>query len=51
MHKLQKKILSKIYSGYGCKYYPTQFQKKFKLNHKYHDQKTTLKLKVKLIKF
>ena len=50
MHKLQKKILSKIYSGYGYKYYPIQFQKKLKLKHKYHDQKNDTKVKSKAYK-
>jgi len=50
MHKLQKKILSKIYSGYGYKYYPIQFQKKLKLKHKYNDQKNNTKVKNKVYK-
>jgi len=50
MHKLQKKILSKIYSGYGFKYYPIKFQKKLKLKHKYNEQKNNTKVESKAYK-
>ena len=30
-----KKVLSKIYSGYGFKYYPKKFQKNFKSKSKF----------------
>ena len=50
MHKLQKKILSKIYSGYGFKYYPIKFQKKLKLKHKYNERKNNTKVESKAYK-
>ena len=36
MNNVKKKILSKIYYGYGFRYYPKEFKKNFELEYKFH---------------
>ena len=44
MNNVKKKILSKIYYGYGFRYYPKEFKKNFELEHKFHITKKKFKI-------
>ena len=39
MNNIKKKFLSKIYHGYGFKFYPKEFKKNFDLEYKFNDKK------------
>lgn len=44
MNNVKKKILSKIYYGYGFRYYPKEFKKNFELEYKFHITKKKFKI-------
>ncbi len=44
MNVIKKKILSRLYSGYGFKYYPKKFQINFDLKHKFISSKRNIKI-------
>lgn len=44
MNVIKKKILSKLYSGYGFKYYPKKFKINFDLKHKFISSKRNIKI-------
>ncbi len=49
MNSLKKKLLSKIYSGYGFNYYPVKFKKKFEIEKKFINNTKQNKFKKSMI--
>ena len=45
MNVIKKKFLSKLYSGYGFRYYPKKFKINFDLKHKFISPKTYIKIR------